>query len=229
MRYHPCLRESASTVSPGISTAESSAFGLRRLRTWVHVRATSTRPVSAPAGATTVPRRRGAASKGPRGRRLLAGRPAAPIAPSAGSRPGPPGWPEAPAPPEPTGAGRGRGPNGPARRGWAAPGRTRGTGWRCSGPVCHIRHSVCRTRSSLLLRTVVDQKLPTPPLGRAGGGRVSGPAIVEVSGHTAGEGRGQVGCHFDDLPPPRQARAFGRHSGRHAFFRRPPVGGLCGV
>src|SRR5215207_8027957 len=53
-RYHPCLSESAHTVSPGISTAESSAFGLGRLRTWVHVRATSSRPVSAAAGATAV-------------------------------------------------------------------------------------------------------------------------------------------------------------------------------
>ena len=79
-RYHPWLSESPRTVSPGISTAESSAFGLRRLRTWVHVRATSTRPVSAAAAG----RRRSSASrpadpptagqsKQPGGRRLLAG------------------------------------------------------------------------------------------------------------------------------------------------------------
>jgi hypothetical protein len=37
-------------------------------------------------------------------------------------------------------------------------GRSRGNGWRCSGPVCRIQCIVCRTRSSavpwLLLQLV---------------------------------------------------------------------------
>ena len=49
-RYQPWLRESASTVSPGVNTASSPPFPLRRFRTLVQVRATSSRPVSATAG-----------------------------------------------------------------------------------------------------------------------------------------------------------------------------------
>ena len=195
----PRLSQSPSTVSPGVSTAESSAFGLRRL------------PHAGPASA---PRARGWCPRpGPRraGTRPSlanrateaagAGRRSSPAAgpgrpPSSRIPPSAPGWPPAPAPPQLDRSGpRGR----PRWSGTAGLGSSRphpGHGWRCSGPVRHTpRHSVCRTRSSPLLRTVVDQRPPAPrwvalqavecPVGDHGG----------IGGRR--RGRGQVGCQGD--------------------------------